>query len=121
MKKIGLVVMVAVAASAMASICSAHGRLPDRWAYRHAQGMSWHTPYYHTATGGPVSLVVPPTSNMQTKWGWGVSQGTMSPIYHQFQRPYHGGAEIGGGELNGTPAWPGRSDHFGVYYIRGPW
>ena len=83
--------------------------------------MSWHANYFHTATGMPVALVVPPTATMQTKWGWGVSQGTMTPIYHQFQRPYWGGGDGGSGELMGTPAWPSHTDQFGVFYIRGPW
>ena len=125
MKRIGILLFVAIAAAVFTQSTQAHGRgrtqYPDRWAARHAQGMSWHGNYYHTATGSPVALIVPPISHMQTKWAWGVSQGTMTPIYHQFRRPFSGGGESGGGELNGTPTWPSHSDHFGVNYIRGPW
>ncbi len=95
--------------------------LADRWAARHARGMSWHSPYYHTATGLPVNLIVPPTAHMQTSWGWGVSQGTMTPIYHQFRRTYPGDAAYGGGLMLPTPYWPSHTDQFGVNYIRGPY
>lgn len=121
MKKFGIAVLVVAAAAIFTGESSAHPRHADRVAARHAQGLPWNAPYYHTATGAPVALIVPPTAHMQTRWGWGVSQGTMTPIYHQFRRPYMGGAELGGGEVNGTPAWPSHSDQFGVYYIRGPW
>jgi hypothetical protein len=88
---------------------------------------SWHAGYYNTQYGVPVALVVPPTARMQTRWGWGVSQSTMSPIYHQFERPYPGpvmGDETGmtaAGPLLPTPRWPSHTDQFGVYYVRGPW
>ncbi|MBI2481719.1 MAG: hypothetical protein HYV60_24655 [Planctomycetia bacterium] len=101
---------------------NAEGRY-DRWAARHARGMSWHSQYYHTATGMPVALIVPPTAHMQTSWGWGVAQNTMTPIYHQFRRSYPGDdAGIGGGaELMPTPNAPSHTDQFGVNYIRGPY
>ena len=73
------------------------------------------------AVGAPVSLVVPPTANMQTSMGWGVAQTEMMPIYHQFSRPYPGDGEgLGVGFLS-TPRWPSHTDQFGVYYVRGPW
>ncbi len=121
MKKIGMLILVAVASAAFSADVDAHGRHTDRRAARHAQGLPWNAPYFHTSTGTPISMVVPPVAHMQTKWGWGVSGGSMTPIYHQFRRPYMGGAELGGGEVSGTPAWPSHSDQFGVYYIRGPW
>ena len=125
MKRVGILalVLVAVTVAARASVAHDwHGYHPDRWAARHARGMSWHANYYHTGTGLPIALVVPPNAHMQTKWAWGVSQGTMTPIYHQFRRPYYGeGGAGGGGDLNGTPWGPNRSDQFGVYYVRGPW
>ena len=84
--------------------------------------MSWHSQYYHTATGLPVALIVPPTAHMQTSWGWGVAQNTMTPIYHQFRRSYPGGgADYGGGQLMPTPNAPSHTDQFGVNYIRGPY
>ena len=94
---------------------NAEGRY-DRWAARHARGMSWHSQYYHTATGLPVALIVPPTAHMQTSWGWGVAQNTMTPIYPQFRRSYPGGgADYGaGGVLMPTPNIPSHTDQFGV-------
>ena len=98
----------------------------DWIAMHRAAARSWHAGYYHTQYGAPVALVVPPTARMQTRMGWGVSQTTMSPIYHQFERPYPGpvaGAGAGGGAypLLATPRWPSHTDQFGVYYVRGPW
>ena len=91
------------------------------WGYRFAQTRPWHGDYYHTATGGPVSLVVPPTAHMQTFYGWGVAQSGMRPIYHQFARPYPGDYEVTPGQFSPTPHWPSHTDQFGVYYVRGPW
>jgi hypothetical protein len=88
---------------------------------------SWHAGYYNTQYGVPLALVVPPHSRMQTRWGWGVSQSTMSPIYHQFERPYPGPVMVdeatgmGPNPLLPTPRWPSHTDQFGVYYVRGPW
>jgi hypothetical protein len=92
-----------------------------------AAGQSWHAGYYNTQYGMPVALVVPPTARMQTRWGWGVSQSTMSPIYQQFERPYPGPVTVdeatglGPSPLLPTPRWPSHTDQFGVYYVRGPW
>ncbi len=103
-----------------------HGRA-DYIAQRRAATQSWHAGYYHTQYGAPVALMVPPTARMQTRWGWGVSQSTMSPIYQQFERPYPGQVGSGqmgtgtGGGLLPTPRWPSHTDQFGVYYVRGPW
>jgi hypothetical protein len=99
----------------------------DYIAQQRASVRSWHAGYYHTQYGAPLALMVPPTARMQTRWGWGVSQSTMSPIYHQFERPYPGSAGSGmpgtgtGSGLLPTPRWPSHTDQFGVYYIRGPW
>ena len=99
----------------------------DYIAQRRAATQSWHAGYSHTQYGAPVALMVPPTARMQTRWGWGVSQSTMSPIYQQFERPYPGQAGSGqpdsgtGGGLLPTPRWPSHTDQFGVYYVRGPW
>lgn len=100
----------------------------NRWGARFAQTMPWHGDYYHTNYGVPVALVVPPTANMQTHYSWGVSQNTMTPIYHQFARPYVGQGEYDGmidygtgGMFRPTPPWPSHTDQFGVYYVRGPW
>ena len=120
--------------SAVTSMMHHSGQpLIDHWAQadwiasQRAMTQSWHAGYSHTAWGAPVALVVPPTARMQTRMGWGVSQTTMLPIYHQFERPYpgamgaEGGAMPGGMPLNPTPRWPSHTDQFGVYYVRGPW
>ena len=92
------------------------------WSMRFANTQPWHGDYYHTATGLPVGLIVPPTAHMQTSWGWGVAQGEMSPIYHQYARPYPGDDFQGAqGRFQPTPRWPSHTDQSGVYYIRGPW
>lgn len=99
----------------------------DWIAAQRAATQSWHAGYSHTSWGAPVALVVPPTARMQTRMGWGVSQTTVSPIYHQFERPYPGGMMAEGSTLPGvmplrpTPRWPSHTDQFGVYYVRGPW
>lgn len=94
-------------------------------AYATSTGLPWHNAYYHAAFGEPYALVVPPTAEFQTNYGWGVSGTRVSPIYHQFARPfpgygYGGGAPYGNGFLH-TPAMPSDTTQFGVYYIRGPW
>jgi hypothetical protein len=97
-------------------------RLQDRWNARYARSQPWHGNYYHTASGYPVPLVVPPTATTQTKWGWGAAQTEVRPIHHQFGRAYRGGGVMAeGGQFLGTPPWPSHTDQFGVYYIRGPW
>lgn len=97
-------------------------RRSDINALRFARSMPWHGNYYHTAHGYPVPLVVPPQSNMQTSWSWGVAQTSMRPIYHQYRRPYPGDYEGGVmGQFRSTPLWPSHTDQFGVYYIRSPW
>lgn len=96
----------------------------DKHARYQAQQMPWHGEYYHTAHGYAVPLVVPPTARFQTEWGWGVAQSTVTPIYHQFRRPYYGEAEGEGGEsyhFQPTPNYPSHTRQFGVYYVRGPW
>ena len=92
-----------------------------RVARRHASMQPWHGAYYHTNYGRPLALVVPPNANMETRWGWGVSQGAMYPIYHQFGRDYQGGFEYAEGMFLPTPLHPSHTDQFGVYYVRGPW
>jgi len=109
-----------------ASDCQAQ-LIGTRRAHRHAlrmeRTMSWHGNYYHTNYGRPVALVVSPRVRMQSSYGWGVSQSTMSPIYHQFHRPYPGPFSIQqlSQPVRPTPLWPSHTGQFGVYYIRGPW
>jgi len=82
---------------------------------------NWHGSYYEAAWGMPVALVVPPTSEMQTKWGWGVGNTRVVPIWPQFSRNYPGPGQYDPRLFKPTPAWPSHTDQFGVYYVRGPW
>jgi hypothetical protein len=56
---------------------------------------------------------------MQSNYSWGVSQNTMTPVYHQFSGKAANGG--GGGVFKATPYWPSHTDQFGVYPVRGPW
>ncbi|OYV87578.1 MAG: hypothetical protein B7Z73_09885 [Planctomycetia bacterium 21-64-5] len=87
---------------------------------RRQSGTEWAGGYYHTMWGQPVALVVPPTAELQTHWNWGVAQTSVTPIWPQFTRAYPGPYAGGRGFLP-TPRWPGSTDQFGVYYVRGPW
>ncbi|MEX0612722.1 MAG: hypothetical protein WD738_00605 [Pirellulales bacterium] len=88
-----------------------------------ARWYNWNRNYAYTDYGVPVALVVPPTANMQTNWGWGVASSRITRIDHQFQRNFPGypiGAPFGG-PYRPTPIWPSDTSQFGVYYVRGPW
>jgi hypothetical protein len=85
-----------------------------------AQWYNWNRNYAYTDYGQPVALVVPPTANMQTNWGWGVASSRITRIDHQFQRNYPGYGPFGGPH-RATPVWPSDTSQFGVYYVRGPW
>jgi hypothetical protein len=87
---------------------------------RRAKFYNWNGNYYHTEYGAPVALVVPPTANLQTNWGWGVASSRISRIDHQFQRNWPGFGPYGG-PYRPTPIWPSDTTQFGVYYVRGPW
>lgn len=107
-----------VLAGAMTSLAEAGGgRIISA---RRAPGLPWHNAYSHTMYGTPVALVVPPTAEFQSNYGWGVSGTRVSRIYHQFGRPYPGDGYYGG-EFLPTPHWPSDTTQDGVYYIRGPW
>ena len=90
----------------------------DAWAQRAAAGQAWHGQHYYLPYGQPTALVVPPTSVTQQNYSWGVSQNTMTPIYHQF-----GAAAVpsAGGAFYATPRWPSNTNQFGVYPVRAPW
>ncbi len=88
---------------------------------RPAQTASWHGDYYESAWGMPVALVVPPTAESQSHYGWGVGGYRVTPIYHQFGRNYPGPGAYNPAAFRPTPAWPSDTDQFGVYYVRGPW
>ena len=82
---------------------------------------SWDGSYYHVAWGTPVALVVPPTADYQTHWGWGVGNYRITPICPQYQRDWPGYGQYDRSLFRPTPPWPSDTDQFGVYYVRGPW
>ena len=81
----------------------------------------WHAGYYDAAWGMPVALVVPPTADYQTNWGWGVGNTRVTPIFPQFGRNYPGPGYYQPGTLWPKPPWPSDTLQFGTYYVRGPW
>ena len=81
----------------------------------------WHGGYYHTAWGTPVALVVPPTAESRTHYGWGVGNTRVTRINHQFDRNWPGPSTYNRRAFRPTPRWPSDTDQFGVYYVRGPW
>jgi hypothetical protein len=90
-------------------------------AYQRSLSEPWHGGYYHTDFGMPVALVVPPTAEVQTHWGWGVGNFRISTIQHQYNRNWPGAGYYHPAQLRPTPYWPSHTDQFGVYYVRGPW
>jgi hypothetical protein len=86
-----------------------------------AQGLPWHNKYYHQAYGEPYALVVPPTAEYQTHYGWGVGGMRNTPIFHQYGKAYPGSGGFGGYRFRHPPYWPSDTNEFGVYYVRGPW
>ena len=91
----------------------------DYWARNQSMQKPWHGEYYYLKTGQPTALIVPPTVTMQSNHSWGVSQNTMTPVYHQFGGNAPAGG--GGGIFKATPYAPSHSNQFGVYPVRGPW
>jgi len=88
-----------------------------------ARWYNWNRNYAYTDYGQPAALVVPPTANLQTNWGWGVASSRISRIDHQFQRNFPGYPLGGpfGSPYRPTPVWPSDTSQFGVYSVRGPW
>jgi hypothetical protein len=125
MKKL-LLLGICTAALVATTFATPSEAVGNDWSNRKAQWFAmqypWHAQYAHWRYGQPVALVVPPTANAQTSWSWGVGSARMTPLYHQYGRPYPGD---GGGRdmcpFYPTPHWPSSTDQFGVYYIRGPW
>jgi hypothetical protein len=115
--------LVAIAAIALVAETASAGWPvwnQQSWAACRGQSLPWHNAYYHAAYGEPIALVVPPTAEYQSQYGWGVGATRVTPIYHQFGRAYPGSAGASG-YFYPTPAWPSDTNQFGVYYIRGPW
>lgn len=105
-----------------ASVAAESANAIDRymWPNRRAEAYAWHGQYAHSSFGQPVALVVPPTANLQTNWGWGVGSSRVSRLDHQFGRDYPGQGPFGGG-YRMTPRWPHDTTNFGAYSVRGPW
>lgn len=85
-----------------------------------ARYYNWNRNYAYTDYGAPTALVVPPTAQLQTNWGWGVASSRISRIDHQYQRNYPGNGPFGG-PYRPTPVWPSDTVEFGVYPVRAPW
>lgn len=94
------------------------GTVGDVWAQEAAANQPWHGQYYYMPYGQPTALVVPPTAAMQQNYSWGVSQNTMTPIYHQYGPT---AVPSAGGAFYATPRWPSHTNQFGVYPVRVPW
>lgn len=88
---------------------------------QHASQLPWHGGYAYQNYQTPVAMVVPPNSNMQTNYSWGVPSSRMTPVYHQFGQAYVGGISGSPNSLRTTPYWPNDTQQFGVYNVRGPW
>ncbi|QDU54509.1 hypothetical protein [Aeoliella mucimassa] len=116
-----LLALAAGVVVATISADSAQAIDPYNWAGHRAACTNWHGGYAHSAYGQPVALVVPPTAQLQTNWGWGVGSSRISRIDHQFGRDYPGQGGFGGGGFQMTPRWPHDTTNMGVYYVRGPW
>jgi hypothetical protein len=97
------------------------GTLKGRVAYYQSQTYPWHGGYYDVAWGMPVAVVVPPTAESQSYYGWGVGATRVTPIQHQFERNYPGPGVYDRSWFRPTPPWPSSTDQLGDYYIRGPW
>ncbi|TWT90932.1 hypothetical protein Mal64_13310 [Pseudobythopirellula maris] len=117
LKSILAVAVVTAAVCSAAASAEAHNYMKPL--YR-ASSYSWNGNYAHTQYGQPVAMVVPPTAQLQTNWGWGVGSSRVSRADHQFGRNYPG-AIGGGGGYRTTPVWPQDTMQFGVYNVRGPW
>jgi len=122
MRRILLLTVLALAVAVFAETASAGGtRRPGTVGRSRTPMTSWHNWYYHAAWGMPVALVVPPTAELQTKWGWGVGNTQVVPIWPQFSRNYPGPGQYDPRLFKPTPPWPSHTDQFGVNYVRGPW
>jgi hypothetical protein len=124
--------LLLAAATTVIAFAAASRASADGWCYngcchngymlpiQRAQWYNWNRNYAYTDYGQPVALVVPPTANLQTNWGWGVASSRISRLDHQFHRNFPGEGQFGG-PYRPTPVWPSDTTQFGVYYVRGPW
>lgn len=119
MKRVLILIAGSLVLAGVAQSALAFERLQAR--HRVSTSSSWHQGYYDPAWGVPVSVVVPPTAEMQTHWNWGVSNTRITPLNYQFQRGFPGFSEFDYRMLQPPPPWPSSTDQLGDYYIRGPW
>jgi hypothetical protein len=118
---VAVVASACLACAARAALAGGEGAIEKRYFLR-SQGKSWHSAWYDPWVGRPMALVVPPTAEFTTEYGWGVPSSRVMPIYHQFRRPYPGaGAVPGSTGFMPTPAQPSDTVQFGVHPVRGPW
>ncbi len=120
MKRRTLCLLLAVTVAGVAMAESALAWAPNMMPVNRARCYNWNYNYAHQQYGQPVALVVPPTVNLRTNWGWGVGSSRVSHMDHQFGRNYPGVGPFGG-PFRDTPAWPSDTTQFGVYPVRGPW
>ncbi|MEI8070359.1 MAG: hypothetical protein WCI09_02095 [Planctomycetota bacterium] len=117
---VGLLAICFVECMAAAS-AGGHDAIEKRYFLR-SKGKSWHSAWYSPWEGRPVALVVPPTAEFTSEYGWGVPSSRVMPLYHQYHRPYPGpGAVSGRSRFMPTPNHPSDTVQFGVHSIRGPW
>ena len=116
-----ILLAVAVVGVVMADcVASASAFAPNMLPVYRSRCYNWNYNYVHQQYGQPVALVVPPTVNLRTDWGWGVGSSRVAHMDHQFGRNYPGYGPYGG-PYHQTPAWPSDTTQFGVYPVRGPW
>jgi len=116
-----LVGLAAVGIAMTAISSSANATIRDRIAYKFSTWYPWHGEHYYPDYRVPIALVVPPTAGNTTEYAWGVGNTRITPIYHQFMRPYPGDFVPPGTPFYPVPPWPSSTTQFGVHYIRGPW
>jgi hypothetical protein len=119
--RILFVIALAAAALATASRAQAYDETHHGHNARYRASLRpWHGRYYNIQYGQAVALVIPPTAELTTNYGWGSVSSRMTRNDHQFQRPWPNGRWTPYGFLP-TPAIPSDTRQFGYYYIRGPW
>ncbi|NBV45593.1 MAG: hypothetical protein EBR86_08125 [Planctomycetia bacterium] len=118
---VGLTLLAALVSTTM--VAEASDRATSYRYFLRSRNKSWHSTWYDPSIGRPMALVVPPTAEFTSDYAWGVPSHRVTPLYHQFRRPYPGpGAVPGsGGGLYPTPMWPSDTVQFGVHSVRGPW
>ena len=120
MAKYGLLVALALTPSLQAGHPHAiHISNYNRGANWYNANRSWHGPHHHHTWRQPLAVIVPPTAHFQTHYSWGVGRTRMTPLHHQFARPYVD--PVTGTNTSAAPRWPSDTSQQGIYYVRGPW